>query len=642
MFNPKHARIAGGRSTCALRVALRACMGAARRCAPPRTVAPMPGLLLALLVLGIGTSSQAAVQAWLQRDTVTVGETVTLRIESDALQANQQPDLGPLKKDFEVLGTSTSSETQIVNGKRSDKTRWLVQLQPRHDGTLEIPPIRVGDDNTSAMAVTVREASAQTRQEMAKHVFMESESAVAGNSVYVQQQIPYTVRLYFDDTVQTGELSAPTSADAVIEQLGDEGHFKSVRNGRSYNVVERRYAIAPEKSGELHIAPASFHGTALTANDPPTEAANANNPFADMLRNTPFANDPAFMRNFGIGLRSGNTGRPVAVRGDELTLQVRPRPAQATGNWLPAQQITLQDSWQGHAPQPKVGEPVTRTITIEAKGLAASQIPTLSLAQPAGARVYPEAPRNQSRTDGTTIYGTSRQDVTYIPDAQGTVKIAPVTLAWWNTTTDMQSQASLPGLTLVVAPGAMPAPTNPPSNVLPVAGKAATPAATVAAGQAHSWWERSVGAGHWPVAGSALLLAVAAGLLWLWLWARRVAPKPAPPHRARAPEPGRKRSVLQALRHACANHQTHAAAQALLELARIEWPENPPRGLGALAARLETGAAQVHALDRELYGTQTTSPWQGDALWQALGRGLKPAGNPVPDTEDGLRALYRP
>ncbi|MEP6971216.1 MAG: BatD family protein [Betaproteobacteria bacterium] len=592
--------------------------------------------MLALLVLSHNADSGAAVQAYLQRDTIANGESVTLHIESDQAHSGLQPDLAPLNKDFDVLGTSTSSQTQIVNGKRSEKTSWLVQLQPRHGGTLEIPPISVGNEQTGAVAVTVHEPSAQARQEVAQHLFLESDNAAGGKSVYVQQQIPYTVRLYFDDTIQSGELSPPTSADAVIEQLGEDTRYKSMRNGHAYNVIERRYAIAPEKSGTLHIAPAGFRGTVLAADDPSASASAGNNPFAEMLRNTPFANDPAFMRSFGAGLPFGNAGQPVAVRGQELTLQIQPRPAQAKGNWLPAQQITLHDSWQDQAPQFRVGEPVTRTITIEAKGLAASQIPTLALSPPVGARLYPEAPQNQSRTDGKTIYGISKQDVTYIPDAQGALQVAPVELAWWNTTTDMQSQATLPALAFQVAPGAMPAP----SNVSPVAGNPATPTATVAAGTTHSWRERIVDTGRWTVAASALLSAIVAGLLWLWLRVRRLAPKPQ--HPAGAPEPMRKRSVLRGLRQACTNHQPHAAAQALLALARIEWPASPPRSLGALASRLEAGAAQVHALDRHLYGADAAAPWHGDALWQALGRGLQPRKEPVHSADDALQALYRP
>lgn len=591
--------------------------------------------MLALLVLGHSAGSWAAVQAYLQRDTITNGESVTLRIESDQAQSSLQPDLAPLNKDFELLGTSTSSQTQIVNGKRSEKTSWLVQLQPRHGGTLGIPPISVGNEQTAALAVTVREPSAQARQEVAQHLFLESDNAAGGKSVYVQQQIPYTVRLYFDDTIQSGELSAPTSADAVIEQLGEETRYQAMRNGRAYNVLERRYAIAPEKSGTVHIVPASFRGTTLAGDDPSGNASAGNNPFAEMLRNTPFANDPAFMRSFGAGMPFGNAGQPVTARGQEMTLQIQPRPAQAKGNWLPAQQITLHDSWQDQAPQFRVGEPVTRTITIEAKGLAASQIPSLSLGQPAGARLYPDAPQNQSRTDGQTIYGISKQDVTYIPDAQGALQVAPVELAWWNTTTDRQSQATLPALAFQVAPGAMPAP----SNATPVAGNPATPAATVAAGTTHSWRERIGGAGHWTVAASALLLAIVAGLLWRWLRVRRIATRPQHPTGAPAPAP--KRSVLRALRQACTTHQPHAAAQALLDLARIEWPASPPRGLGTLASRLETGAAQVHALDRHLYGADAATPWQGDALLQALGHGLQPRKEPVHSAEDDLQALYR-
>ena len=110
----------------------------------------------------------------------------------------------PLRKDFEVLGTSTSSETNFINGSISHRNRWLVQLQPLHAGTLEIPPIAVGNEHTAALELHVVPVSREAAIRDAGHVFVEVEGADPGKSIYVQQQIPYTVRLYYDDTVQNG------------------------------------------------------------------------------------------------------------------------------------------------------------------------------------------------------------------------------------------------------------------------------------------------------------------------------------------------------------------------------------------------------------------------------------------------------
>ncbi len=314
------------------------------------------------------------------RTTVQVGSTLTLSIESDGAQSGERPDVTPLRKDFDVLGTSTSSETAFVNGSRSDRTRWLVRLQPRHTGTIDIPPISVGGEHTAALELKVTETSPAAANSASKHVFLEAEIAATGKSIYVQQQIPYTVRLYYDGTVQSGELAAPDAANAIVEQLGEDKRFTAMRDGREYNVIERRYAIAPEKSGVLHIPPAIFQGIAEAPQTRQDDAGPTEDLMDRMLRGTPFANDPFFKGSMGTNIAFGDPGRPVAARSQEITLDVEPRPATAKGNWLPAEQITLHDSWEDNPPQLKVGEPVTRTITIEARGLAASQIPALSLA----------------------------------------------------------------------------------------------------------------------------------------------------------------------------------------------------------------------------------------------------------------------
>ncbi|MDQ2926550.1 MAG: BatD family protein, partial [Pseudomonadota bacterium] len=401
--------------------------------------------------------SQAAVQARLEPGAVTQGGPLTLDIESDNAPSGTQPDLTPLQKDFVVLGTATQSETSFVNGRRSDRMRWSVRLQPRRAGKLVIPPVTLGIEQTAALDVDVGAVSPQAAAQVAKHVFVEVEAGDAGRPVYVQQQAPYTVRLYYDDTIQKGELDAPNPADAVVEQLGADKHSTAIRDGRSYNVLERNYAIAPEKSGTLRIPPVSFSGSQVLpqsgqAQEQGDDADMADDLFARMLRQSPLGNDPLF-KGFAAGASLGQATQPVAVQGKEIVLGVRPRPAAAHADWLPAEAITLHDSLQDNPPDLKAGEPATRMITVEAKGLSASQIPPLSLAQPANARLYPEAADNQSRTDGKAIFGISTQKVTYIPNAQGTLDVPAVELAWWDVGNDAPRKATLPAHAFSVAPG---------------------------------------------------------------------------------------------------------------------------------------------------------------------------------------------
>jgi hypothetical protein len=101
-----------------------------------------------------------------------------------------------------------------------------------------------------------------------------------------------------------------------------------------------------------------------------------------------------------------------------------------------------------------------------------------------------------------------------------------------------------------------------------------------------------------------------------------------------------KAACLRALRRACAEDDRHAAKTALLDLAQLQWHDDPPRGLGALASRLGQGAAEVRSLERSLYAVEAGTPWRGDALWQATRRGLAPSrDNALPD-DDVLGSLY--
>ena len=211
-------------------------------------------------MLGACAASWAAVHARLEPGTVREGDTLTLTIESDKRHSGNGPDLTALREDFDVLATNTNSETSIINGNVSHLTRWLVQLRPRHTGTIDIAPITVGSEQTSALTLDVTETSPEAAKQVSTHVFLEVDTTAAGKSVYVQQQIPYTVRLYYDDTVQSGDLEAPNPENAIVEQLGEEKRYATRHDGREYKVLERRYAIAPQRSGALVIPPASFRG----------------------------------------------------------------------------------------------------------------------------------------------------------------------------------------------------------------------------------------------------------------------------------------------------------------------------------------------------------------------------------------------
>jgi hypothetical protein len=606
--------------------------------------------LLALLLMLAVSSGEASVRATLDRDTVYAGDTVTLTIESDGQQSGLQPDLAPLENDFDVLGTSTSTQVSILNGRRSDKTRWQVQLQPRHTGPLRIPSLGIGGQQTAPLDLKITEAPQHATMQADRHIFVEAEVNSAGKQTYVQQQIPYTVRLYYDGRLQEGELSAPKPQNAVVEQLGEDTSFSTVHNGLQYNVIERHYVISPEKSGSLYIPPATFRGR-IAVPQPRKRNSQPGSLMEEFLGNSPFANNPFFNNSpLNSGFFGGHSGKPVAARSRPVTIDIKPRPATASHNWLPAEAVTLSDSWTENPPQFKAGEPVSRTVAIQTKGLSGSQIPQPDIAAPANARLYPDTPQQESRTDGKTIYGVRTQTLTYIPDAQGTLDVPALTLNWWDTRHDKAASTTLPAWQFKVLPGAAgktsAAQTRPRSPAAPQSSPASQASEAMQAemedglpgtlpGVIKANWLRLV-------IGGGLLLALLGVMMARHTKQRRqiTAPNSAKQVPQATHHTGPKhKSALRDLEKACKANDQHAAARALLSLGHAHWPDEPPYSLDALAARIDTGQKQLRELERSLYAVDA-SPWNGTALWDKFRHGLQKKKMAKHDQDDGLNPLY--
>jgi hypothetical protein len=145
------------------------------------------------------------------------------------------------------------------------------------------------------------------------------------------------------------------------------------------------------------------------------------------------------------------------------------------------------------------------------------------------------------------------------------------------------------------------------------------------------------------IAGFVLLAAITIGLTWLVARSRRRPVTPIQPAEARtasaATDRQQRGAVLSALQQACSGNDPAAAARALLQLAALEWPEDPPRNLAELERRLPAEAGSLRALERVLYAAGDAC-WQGDELWQQFKKGLpaRQAGHVT--GEPGLAPLY--
>ncbi|GAD64677.1 BatD family protein [Aquipseudomonas alcaligenes] len=525
----------------------------------------MKRLLCALLLCLCGTQLWAAgFSATVDRARLNEGETFDLILESEDVTQFGMPDLTPLRDQFEVVSTRQENRLSTFAGQARSSTRWIVTLLPRQSGYVVVPPLKLGDAQSQPITLQVLKNDPNSGGKLAP-IFIDA--SLDRESVYVQAQAVLTLRIYhsvslYDDSSLT-PLSIP---DARVEQLGDPRTFETDINGVRHGVIELRYAIFPQQSGELSIPAQVFSAT-------PVERSNG-------YEFNPFGPRP---------------GRPTRVKSPEIPLEVKPRPASwpADVPWLPARALTLSEAWN---PEPKavtVGDSLTRSLMLRAEGLSSAQLPPLPIQDSAGLRRYPDQPQQRNEVNDKGLIGSREESEALVPSQSGRITLPEVQVLWWNTELDRLESASLPARTLKVA-------SNPSLEVeAPVGGQAVARDAA----QVLLW--------PWQLACALLALTTVLGF-GLWWHARR---QPAIlPTAQTGPSP---RTLLDDLKRACLANDPQATRQAL-----DAWARQQPETLADMAARFATLSDALDGLNGALY-SETGNQWQGESLWKAI-RSLPP------------------
>jgi hypothetical protein len=345
-------------------------------------------LLLACLTL-IAPITQAALDASVDRRVIDENDVVVLELKRDAGDFVGNPDLSDLEPDFRILGTQRASQFTLAGGETRSVTTWTVTLQPKRRGTLMIPSVEYEGDRTEPITITVTAPTPEEQAEIERMVFFETE--IGKDDLWVQEQLLYTVRLYYAaDAVLFGDLPpAPRVENAVIQPLGDSRPGTERRDGVRYNLIEQRYAIVPQRSGTLAIPPETFAGAVRIAENGRTRRKN------------------------------------IRITSDGHQIDVRPQPESWPDGvpWLPARDLALSQSWSGAPPRFTAGEPVTRTLELFAKGVAASALPELSHGSPDNARIYPDAPALDEGLAAGEFVATRIQSAVIIPEAEGSLTL---------------------------------------------------------------------------------------------------------------------------------------------------------------------------------------------------------------------------
>ncbi|MBO1256079.1 protein BatD [Alteromonas sp. 5E99-2] len=376
-------------------------------------------LIITLAFLATPFAHALEVEASVDKNPVLMDEAIILTITATGKVNRNAFDSSPLLKDFIVSNTSTSSRTSIVNFDKTTTTTWQTTLLPKKIGQFVIPSLDIDGSATQPIAVQVIPVPDTSANEQ-RDFFVTGE--IAQDDVYVQQHVKYVVKLHMAQNIESGSLQGPALEDASIEQVGEDNQYSDIINGKRFQIIERTYVIAPEKSGQFELQGPVFSGNVFL---------------------------PSSSQSYSRFSRTQN----IVRRGPATQINVKPIPSSFTAKWLPSEYVALSEEWSNDE-KFMVGEPITRTLTLTVAGQNKEQLPEIEQFYPPFVKHYPDQPSTASAQKDGVILSQRKESTAIIPSKEGTLVIPGVEVTWFNTRTGQTEVASIPARSFQVLPAA--------------------------------------------------------------------------------------------------------------------------------------------------------------------------------------------
>ena len=523
--------------------------------------------LWSALCLLLSMPTTARITAEVDRTNIAMGETLRLTLTADAGERPDQISLDQLEIDFEILQRSSSTSARLIGGEQNITRTLEIELSPLREGVLTIPAFNTGGRRTTPTAIKV---SPEPEFALAEEL-VTFDATVDNTEVYVQAQVILTITLQQAINLDNRAVSDVDIPDTYQEPL-EQKSFQRRSGGRLWQVTELRYALFPQKSGDLLIPAIAFSGRELLP---------------------------------GRSLLGARLGRRIAIKSDPINIRVKPVPATFPGDvWLPAQQLSLTSRWSAAPEQLSTGDSTTRTLEITAQGLQGSQLPPVTSLGGTGGikglRFYPDKETIEQREIPLGLEGYRLQSEALVSSEAGNWTLPERTIPWWNTKTDTLEFARLPEERIRVTD--LLAPKDSANSDI-----ATTPVLTEGTTVSRRLWQMSAATG-W------LLAAILGALLWL----RRRDAKANPPH-GQADLDAQKTQHLMSVRKACSTNDPVAARLAVLTWGHKRFDDSSPNTLNEIAARVGGDlAVELRAIDTLLFSKESNPSWQGAKLFKLL------------------------
>jgi len=529
------------------------------------------------LWLSLGKCFATEINVSVERNSINLNESFQLVFSANQ-SPDDEPDFSVLTQNFEILSQASGSQISIINGDTTKNVTWTLMLMAKRAGKLIIPMVAFGHDTSSELSLTVNAVNNNSLTN--KEIFLNV--SVSPETAYVQSQLIYTLKFYRRVGIAQASLGEPVLADAVIEKLGEDKNYSTEYNGQQYAVTERSYAIFPQKSGEMTIAPIQLIAEVVTNNRPKYN-----------------------------GFFTRQMTKRQAVNSNAITLNVLPIPSVLSGKpWFPAEVVQLQENWSIDRLQVPVGEPITRTLTLFAKGAMPSQLPEFNQALTlANIKTYPDQATLKQSVSNEGIIAVREEKIAIIPEVAGNYQLPAIEIPWWNTTTNTLQIARIPATTITAVSNA--------NNNLTM------PAATIMETTAKP---QAINPIFW------MALAGFFAIIWLFTLIYFLSRRSKP---IKAEIIIEKNLNLKDLKKACLANNPRVTKDILIDWGRQKYQVS---NLGKLAEYCQSPLTEeINELNHYLYSSSNDN-WQGLQLWRAFN--AKPQQMDKQVNDDNLEPLH--
>jgi hypothetical protein len=359
-------------------------------------------------MLSLSTSVHAAeAEAIVDRTRIGYGESIELTVTVKGAEGTV--DTSPIR-DFKMMSGGTSTSVQIVNGRMSREVNHTYTLIPLKEGRLVIPPLTVStDDGTLKTAEIVVTISPKAEQKPgSENIFAECNVSTA--SPYEGEPIVYTFKLFSAVQIANARFQKPEFHGFTAKEVEkSQKNFRTVLNGREYNVTELTILLIPVGAGSKTIDPATLECDLLTRQ--PT-------------RRSPFGmlDDPFFGQN--------RLERRV-IRTEPVTVTVKPLPPFDSKGQFSGLVGTFQIQSHVDKTALSAGESATLSVTVSGTGnILDAAAPEILL--PDALKSYKDTPQENIQASGNGYSGEKVFRTALVPLKEGDYTLPPIALNFFD------------------------------------------------------------------------------------------------------------------------------------------------------------------------------------------------------------------